>query len=319
MSWMERTRPLLPSLAVLTQRLDEARTARMEMLLADHAAEVREVAAACRTLGQEPRPPETELQIIDRVADRLLGALRQGTATEKPWLRHLHDLDERVRSQELEILDRDDVPEALKRFSMRTLDWLNFALGAYPLWAHAVNRALGPRTTAHVYDLAAGTGGFLRYLAQHPSAGYQLRLTSSDMRPDYVEMGAARRPDGRVQFEARDATDLRGVNDVDLFVCTQATHHLTPGQVVRTLAQAVTLAPLGIVVIDVMRSLAVALAASIGTAMVLPFPILILDGFQSVRRGYTPGELALLARLAGARRIEAHPWGAAYAFLHARA
>ncbi|HEX2568089.1 MAG TPA: methyltransferase domain-containing protein [Polyangia bacterium] len=316
---MERTEPLLPSLAVLTRRLDEARAARMEALLADHTMEVREVAAACHALGQETRPPEADLQIIDRVAERLLNALRQGTAAEGPWLRRLHDLDERVRSQELEILDRDDVPDGLKRFAMRTLDWLNFGLGAYPLWAHAVRRALGPRTTAHVYDLAAGTGGFMRYLAKHPPAGYHLRLTSSDLRPDYVALGAAAASEGRVHFDVRDATDLRGLADVDLFVCTQATHHLTPGQVVRALAQAVTFAPCGILIIDVHRSLAVALAASIGTAMVLPFPLLILDGFQSVRRGYTPGELALLARLAGARRIDAHPWGAAYAVLHARA
>lgn len=318
MSWMERTEPLLPSLAVLTRRLDEARMARMEALLAEDAAEVREVAAACHALGQEPRPPEADLQIIDQVSDRLLSALRQGTATEGPWLRRLHDLDERVRSQALEILDRDGVPDGLKRFSMRTLDWLNFGLGAYPLWAHAVRRALGPRTAAHVYDLAAGTGGFMRYLAKHPPAGYRLRLTSSDLRPDYVDLGAAAARDGRVHFEVRDATDLRGLADVDLFICTQAAHHLTPGQVVRTLAQAIALAPCGILIIDVHRSLAVALTASIGTAMLLPFSILILDSFQSVRRGYTPGELALLARLAGAHRVEAHPWGAAYAFLHAR-
>jgi SAM-dependent methyltransferase len=319
MPWMERTRPLLPSLAVLTRHLDEARARRMETLLADHAAEVREVTAACLALAREPRPPEAELQIIDQVAERLLGALRQGTATEGSWLRRLHDLDERVRSPKLEILDRDEVPEAFKRFNMRTLDWLNQSLGAHALWAHAVKQALGPRSTAHVYDLAAGMGGFMRYLAAHPPAGYHLRLTSSDVRPDYVDTGAARQRDGQVQFEARDATDLRGLHDVDLFVCTQATHHLTPGQVVRTLAQAVTLAPLGILVIDVMRSLAVALAASMVTAVVLPFSVLILDGFQSVRRGYTPGELALFARLAGARHIEAHTWGAAYSFLHARA
>lgn len=318
MSWMERTEPLLPSLAVLTRRLDKARASRMEPLLADHAAEVREAQAACHALGQEPRPPEADLQIIDRVADRLLGALREATATEGPWLRRLHDLDERVRSQGLEILDRDDIPDSFKRFSMRTLDWLNFGLGAYPLWAHAVNRALGPRTTAHVYDLAAGAGGFLRYLAKHPPAGSSLRLTSSDLRHDYVTLGAAAAHDEQVHFEVRDATDLRGLVDVDLFVCTQAAHHLTPGQVVRILAQAIALAPCGILIIDVHRSLAVALAASIGTAMVLPFSVFILDGFQSVRRGYTPGELTLLARLAGARRIEAHPWGAAYAFLHAR-
>jgi hypothetical protein len=52
--------------------------------------------------------------------------------------------------------------------------------------------------------------------------------------------------------------------------------------------------------------------------MTAPMPLLVHDGLLSVRRSYTPAELTLLARLAGAGSIETHMLGAGHCMLHAR-
>jgi SAM-dependent methyltransferase len=312
----------LPALALVAGRLDARRGGRVDDLLSSRRGRARDALDACAALlaGDDAAAQRT----LDEAAAALLGELRGAAPGDGALDRGAAMLDVVVRSDGPELLDVDAVPQRVKDFTMRLLHRANVVAGSYDVWTGAVCEALGDRADAHVYELAAGTGGYARHLARHHPPGRHIRVTSSDLSAEYVAIGeAAARAEGisGVTWETRDALDLRALRergDVDLFLCTQAAHHLSAGQLVRMISQCVHAAPGGLLVIDLMRGATTALATLALSGLVAPWPVLVYDGFQSVRRAYTPAELTLLARLAGATRVDARPYGPAWCLLHAR-
>lgn len=301
----------LPPLAPAALALDRVRARRIPEVLAAHSQDITAALASA-----PPRPDGR----IDRLARALLASLRRAEGLGEGLA---SKLDGAVRSDRGELMDVPGTPELFKRTEMALLDRLNRGLGFYETWAVEVDRALGSSPTRRVYDLAAGAGGFARFVAaQWPAGIAPMEITSSDLEPVYVEQGrrAAERAGLPVRFEVRSALDLRALEGkVDLFVCTQAAHHLTPGMVLQLLAGAIRIAPRGIVLVDVMRSGILALGAALAmSTSFFYFPPVAIDGFQSVRRGYTPAELELLARAAGADLVHARFERPAHCILHAR-
>ena len=296
-----RIRMLTP----LGSRLDRQRREALPRLLAANAIDVSRAASLA------PNPVDDELATITH---HLLGRLRDSGGRGKY-------LDALVRSDREEFLDLNWVPGIIKRVGMRRLHQYNRLSGGYPLFRKAIVEALRGQRDAHVYDLAAGTGGLARWLAAHPPRGHQLRITSSDLEPSYLEIGrrTARRRGLELTFEARNACDLHEVKDVDLFVCTQATHHLGPVLLVQVIAQAIRASPGGLLVIDALRAANITLAVALSSAAFAPWlPHFAHDAALSVRRSWTPTELALLATLAGASRVEVAMRDPGYCVLHAR-
>ncbi len=312
----------LPPPGLLARHLDRARARRVDDVLYTGGGAVREVEAACRALldGADARAE----RVVDVLARQLLQELRLAPSSADAVTRQAARFDAALRSDAPELLDVDLLPQPVKDYSMRLLHRLNARIGSYDLWTEAVVDALGDAADAHVYDLAAGTGGYARHLARHQPAGRRVRITSSDLSPDYVAVGErAAREEGvtDVRWEVRDALDLRALRargDVDLFLCTQAVHHLGPAMVVRMISQAVHASRGGLLVVDLARGALTALGTLAVVGVVTPWPVLVYDGFQSVRRAYTPAEFTLLARLAGAKDVSARLWGPAWCVLRAR-
>jgi 2-polyprenyl-3-methyl-5-hydroxy-6-metoxy-1,4-benzoquinol methylase len=249
--------------------------------------------------------------------------LATGTARALGQLRDIGGrsarIDALVRSDRLEFLDRDDVPAWGKRLGMRMLARFNQVAGSNKVFRSEIERALGPMSEAHIYDLAAGTGGFGLWLDASPPAEITLRVTSSDLEPEYVDIGRtwAAAANAGVRFEVRDALDLADAGDVDLFLCIQASHHLGAARIVRMVHGAIHQASRGILIIDAYRSAGVALAVGAASCALMPMPMFMHDAMLSVRRSFTPAELALLAHLAGAGEVEAAAVGPAFCMLHA--
>lgn len=312
----------LPPVARAAVSLDRARRARLDDLLSARRGSRREVLDALARLRSH-RGDARAARAVDRLTRDLLAELRR-VDDRSAVSRAASVIDDVVRSELPELLDLDLVPDFVKRPGMIALDQVNRVLGSYRVWSAAVTDALGGASTARVYDLAAGTGGFARWLAKHPPANTSLTLTTSDLNPAYVALAErAIRAEGlSVRAEVRDLLDLsepRERGDVDLFLCTQAVHHLGPSLVVRALYEALDAAPRGVLIVDLFRSAAGVASALAAVPIAAPwFPLIALDGAQSVRRAYTPSELALLATLAGAREIDARPYGPAHCLLHAR-
>ncbi len=300
MSIFGRIGAALPALDPLARATDAARMKLVDEVLAEHAALVEET----RTLAADP---EDAVERLDEIARHLLGALR-GTGPFEAF-------DAWVRSDLPEILDAPDVNARTRRRAMKRLEALNDQSGAHVLFANAIERALGDGDAPHVYEVAAGTGGLARHagpllLATRPG----LRWTISDL--DEAGLGASDRDPPWLAAEGRNALALSELDDVDLFVCAQAAHHLPPGVVVGMLGQAAR-APRGVLILDVHRGGLVATLAGTAGVLLGRNRIVAIDGVRSARRAFTPAELALLARLAGLRVLRAGPLGPAYAVLHA--
>lgn len=299
MSVLARFGSALPSLDPLARLTDAARMRAVDGLVAARAAEVEE----CRRLCLEAPP---NLRRIDEIARGALGTLRE--------VGPLSALDAWVHRERLEILDGDDVDPRVRAEAMRRLEAVNDGTGAHAVFTEAIDRALGAEGGAHVYEVAAGTGGLARRMGSELRGRRPgLRWTVSDIDVDIL---AAKSADPQwLLRERRDALDLGGLDDVDLFICVQATHHFSPGLVVAVLAQA-RCSRLGMLVLDVHRGGLVAGAAGIVGTVVGRNRIVALDGMRSARRAYTPAELSLLARFAGVRVVRSGPVGPAYLALH---
>lgn len=316
MSTDDRASARLPPLAAA---LDEALRSSLDAVLDDNAAQVGEVSEALARLAERPR--ELDADFVELAVEGLLAHARR-LARERGGLGRLAAvLDGPLRSSSPELMDRAWVPAWVRRTEMRILRVLGERLG-FAAWATLVDEVFRARPSdggapPHVYELAAGAGGLALYLAKARVG--ELRLTSSDLSPDHVELlrAAALREGRPHHVEVRSAFDLRETDDVDLFVCTLAAHHLSPGELVRTIDQATRFSRRGLLVLDLTRS-ASALALTAVSGMVLhPFPPLVYDALQSVRRSYLPSELELFARVAGARLVVARPVAPAHVVLHA--
>lgn len=320
------------SLPPLAAALDDATRAAFEQVFSDNAAQVALVREALARLLEGPRDADEDY--VDLAVEGLLAHARHLARARGGLARAASMLDGPLRSRSPELMDRAWVPAWIRRTEMRILRTLGEALGfaawstlvdealarpgaGSPLEAPAVGQPERHHERPHVYELAAGAGGLALYLAK--SRGHELRLTASDLSADNVElMRAAALREGRsLAIEVRSALELRDVRDVDLFVCTLAAHHFRPGELVRALSQATAVARRGVLVLDLARS-ASALALTAVSGMVLhPFPPLVYDALQSVRRSYLPAELELLALVAGAKLVVSRPVAPAHVVLHA--
>lgn len=234
---------------------------------------------------------------VEGHAQRILAEYR---ATQRGLLANL---DRLVHTNAREALDHDDVPWAVRYDTMLRLDRLNQRLGSYAMWTKALRAVVGEQ--AHVFDLAAGLCGFGRYLAAH--TGW--RVTASDLHEDYIAAARALTPGERPKLVVQDALRLADLRDVDVFTCTQALHHFTPGQLVRMFHEATRAAPLGLVAFDLVRGVGTYLGASLLLPVLAGRGVVSHDGRLSVRRSYSAAELTLLARLAGARNVEVRALG----------
>ncbi len=311
---------VLPPFAPGALALDRVRARHVGTLTDERRVDFSRVERCLDLLAE--REDITAATTVDEIARALLGELRDSSADG--WAARAGSwIDRAVRTNRGEWMDLEGTPAWAKRLEMDSLDRLNRNMGQYAGWTIEVADVLADAPRARLCDLAAGSGGFYRCIAANPPRGPRLELRSTDMVSSYVELGRERaRRDGLdVTFEVRNALqlqDLRGA--VDLFTCTQATHHLPPGLVVRMIHAAIHVAPRGIVIVDVMRGAGFMLGAVLATGMTAPhFPVMVFDGVQSVRRGFTPAEFELLARLAGAGHIETHFRKPAHVVLRASA
>lgn len=235
--------------------------------------------------------------------------------------------DSLVRTTSGEIMDLPWIPEWMRRLEMRTLDRVNVEFGSYESWSRSIERALLGSSAQHgatLMDLAAGSGGFFRFLARSGVARRNdWTLIATDIERTYVEQGAREcerdEVSDVVRCEVRSAVELESLRgEVDLFVCTQALHHMPPGLVLRVIAGAIRSAPRGIVLIDLARGAMLSAMTAVVLSAVARVPFVVWDGMVSVRRAYLPSELTLLARLAGATAVDARWEAPAHHVVHAR-
>ena len=200
-----------------------------------------------------------------------------------------------------------DAPEQDTRdldTALADLRAVNRWLGGTRVVVHHLRRMLrraGPGTRS-VLDVATGSADIPLVLA---GTFPQLEIVATDAHPGTLEL--ARRQVGnhpRIQVEAADALALRYSDKTfDFVLCSTALHHFDPPAAVQVLRELARVAARGVIVNDLRRSPVNLLGAKLLAGTVWRrHPVTRHDGPLSVRRSYTPEEVAMLAQAAGLQR-----------------
>jgi 2-polyprenyl-3-methyl-5-hydroxy-6-metoxy-1,4-benzoquinol methylase len=160
--------------------------------------------------------------------------------------------------------------------------------------------------TFRVLDVATGSADIPLVLAH---TFPQLEIVATDAHPQTLQL--ARRQVGehpRIRVEPADALALPYPDRAfDFALCSTALHHFEPPEAVQVLAELARVASRGIIVNDLQRSALNLLGAKLLAATVWRHNrVTRHDGPLSVRRSYTPTEMALLAQAAGIHHGRVH-------------
>jgi SAM-dependent methyltransferase len=224
-------------------------------------------------------------------------------------------LDRRFQTDELEYLDRDDVPDEVKQKVVRMLDRAGTRFKLHDHDARAALDVVSDVPSPRILELGSGHGKLsAKILELHPTA----TVTVSDLDPTSVANIAAG-PLGthpRARAQVIDATAIDAEDDTyDLVVFAQAFHHLPPAVAYRAIADA-TRVGRRFLVIDVERWAPLALMVfwvlrPVLQLLVLPWSSLrplLHDAYISALRAYSPPALEALGRAAAPEmRIEFLP------------
>jgi hypothetical protein len=212
----------------------------------------------------------------------------------------------------LELLDRPGAPSAELAESLADIGRLNRMGPTRTLLAHLAPfldrfRREGRARPFRVLDL--GTGGAdipVAVIHWARARGARVSVLGMDVQPEVLACVA---PSARALPELRllagDATrpPIRAAG-VDVVLCSLTLHHLPEDGVVALLRLMAELGRLGFVVSDLRRGRLAWLAAWMTTRLISRNRFTRHDGPLSVRRAYTPEELAVLSARAGLPAVE---------------
>jgi ubiquinone/menaquinone biosynthesis C-methylase UbiE len=204
------------------------------------------------------------------------------------------------------------LPPAVRRATLDDIDFLNAWFGGYALTLSRIRRVAArlPRERRLLLvDVGGGQGDFaIAVVRWARRRGRSVRVLVVDT--DAAALATARRRTAaypEIALVQADATALP-LRGMDVAVATLILHHLERAAVVDCLAQMARAASLG-VVNDLLRTRASLALVWLATRVLRLHPVSRHDGPLSVRRAYSPAELAALAARAGVRaRIRRYPW-----------
>jgi SAM-dependent methyltransferase len=202
-----------------------------------------------------------------------------------------------VRLDEMELLDDPRVDDVVRLAALRDVERANAFFGG----ARVVVRELlneRPRRLT-VLDVGTGTGDIparARELARR--SGMELSVIGVDLSP---ALARAARERG-VTAVAANAFELPfATRSVDIVVCSQLLHHFRDGDAITLLRELNRVARRRVIVSDLERSWFAALGFRLAAWVLRFHPVARHDGLVSIRRGFTPRELAQLVRAAAGR------------------
>jgi ubiquinone/menaquinone biosynthesis C-methylase UbiE len=203
-------------------------------------------------------------------------------------------LDRRLQTNCSEYLDRDDVPERIKRNVVRSLEWTGDVFKNHQKFAMLALDEIADVPDPKILELGAGHGGLSRkLLAEHPTA----RVTVSDIDATSVleiaesELGSH----PRATVCVVDATQIESPDrSFDLAIMALTFHHLTPAAAAQVIAEGTRVAD-KLMIIDLPRPPAP--LHLVRLALFVPFIAIPFahDGFISSLRSYSASALRALA------------------------
>ncbi len=220
------------------------------------------------------------------------------------------------RSERAELMDLADHDAAELAVNLRDIRRVNQLLGG----TATVLRHLPPLLAGipadrpiTLLDLATGSADIPVAISRWATRrGRDLAITASDSSDDMLAIAAAHvAGDPTITLARHDARAVPLPDGaVDIVVCSLSLHHFPPDEAVDVLREMNRLARVGFILNDLRRGRLGVAAAWVASRLTTRNRLTRHDAPLSVRRAYTPTELADLLRWAGisGATISTHPW-----------
>ncbi|GAB3617654.1 class I SAM-dependent methyltransferase [Okibacterium endophyticum] len=204
--------------------------------------------------------------------------------------------------RDLDAVELMDDPDCDARALMRTYAQFRMVNAVVAGWRHTYRTRLRPSfvsDTHSLLDIGTGGGDVARALVRWAERdGVTLTVTAID--PDPRALRFARRHGGGIDWRSSFSSELADAGETfDFVVSNHVLHHLDAAQLGTMLADSAALATRAVVHSDIRRSRAAYALFAVLTAPALVAPpsrrsFIRADGLTSIRRSYTPVELARL-------------------------
>jgi SAM-dependent methyltransferase len=202
-----------------------------------------------------------------------------------------------MRLEAVELLDDPRVDDGTRLAAMRDVERANGLFGGTRVVVDELLKQRARRLT--ILDVGTGTGDIpvrARELAR--KRGVELSVVGVDLSVALARAAYAR----GVAVVAANAFELPfATRSVDVVVCSQLLHHFGDSDAVLVLRELNRVARRRVIVSDLERSWLAAAGFRLAAWALRFHPVARHDGLISVLRGFTPGELSQLVRLASGR------------------
>ncbi len=221
----------------------------------------------------------------------------------RPSIPGVPDLSVR-RPEVPELMDRPDCDLAALHRTYAGFRAVNTVVAGWQLTYRALVRpalaeAAGTGTApVTLLDIGAGGGDVTRALLRRARGdGFSVRVTAVDPDARAYAWASGRRPvEGLEILRATSGDLVREGRRFDVVLSNHLLHHLDPGQLDAVLADSEVLARRRVIHSDIRRAPAAYALFAAGTLPFFPRSYIRHDGLASIRRSYTPEELAAAVR-----------------------
>ncbi len=200
-----------------------------------------------------------------------------------------------------ELMDRPQPVSAELKSDLRNLRQLNRYFGSYALVRRFLREWIHEGQTAHVLDLATGSGDIPRLIADHTRrVGAIARIDAIDQQAATIEIARQLSEDyPEINYHETDVFEWGKPGVYDIVFCSLALHHFTEGDAVGLLRHCRDLTRRFVLVSDLRRGLLATVGVYLLTAIFFREPMTRYDARVSAQRAFSFRELHALAQRAG--------------------
>jgi 2-polyprenyl-3-methyl-5-hydroxy-6-metoxy-1,4-benzoquinol methylase len=214
----------------------------------------------------------------------------------------------KTRSQQLELLDQDNIPAADLYLNLKELDIINRYLSGHVVTISGLKTLITDKTKEHhIVDIGSGGGDTLKAIAKWARKnGYKVKLTGVDLKPEAIDYA---------RHFCKDYTEISFIESdyritenypqsIDIAITSLFCHHLTNEQNTELWQWMGKHAGIGFLINDLHRNPFAYYSIKWITALFSNSYLVKNDAALSVLRGFSKNELVSLSAKAGLKTIE---------------